>query len=184
MTDSRAELRAALIATALAVPIVLLTVLVMADFAPLVDLDNHIVDSVYGAVSGSRWEGFFDWIAKVSQTEVVFIGLIAVAIWFAFRRHWRYAIWVLAIDVAQRIGYGGLKHIVDRDRPDIPNQIAGSSFPSGHATSIAAAMGVLIVLTHQSVQGTRLRQGLIGLWVAIAAIVGFEASRRRRALPE
>jgi diacylglycerol kinase family enzyme/membrane-associated phospholipid phosphatase len=172
MTDSQTERRAAIIAASLAVPFAVLMVLVLARFSPLIDLDADVVDSWHGAVVGSGWATFFDGLEQASRSLVVTIAMLALAGVFLIRRDGRTAIWIGVVVAITEPLWGVLKQIVHRDRPAIPDQIGGYSFPSGHATSIAALAGVLIVLTHKRVRERRLRVLLIAGWVALAALVG------------
>jgi diacylglycerol kinase family enzyme len=67
-----------------------------------------------------------------------------------------------------------LKHYVHRQRPDVAHQISGYSYPSGHSGAIAAAMGVLVVLTVNGVDRPVLRRCLVAVWVAVAVVVGLD----------
>ena len=172
MTDSSAERRAALILAALVAPLVLLTVLVAVEWSPLMSFDRNVVDTWHGAVEGNAWETFFQRLADVSEPWVQRIVLLVVVAWFAFRRRTRTALWILAVVVVTAPASTLLKNAVQRPRPDVPAQIAGYSFPSGHATQIAATMAILVVLTVHRVRRRRLRRLLVACWVAVAVFVG------------
>jgi diacylglycerol kinase family enzyme/membrane-associated phospholipid phosphatase len=174
MTDSQTERRAAMIAASLAVPFAVLMGLVLAKFPPLLDFDTDIVDAWHGAVVGTGWETFFDAVEYATRSLVVTIVALVLAGVFLLRRDTRTAIWIGAVAVVTEPLWVVLKQIVQRPRPDLPDQLGGYSFPSGHATSIAALAGVLIVLTHQRVRGRRLRSTLICVWVALAGLVGVD----------
>ncbi len=172
MTDSRAELRAALIAAALATPVALLTLLVAVRWGPLMTFDRDVVRSWNGAVAGTGWADFFHGVATVSQPWTGRLVLLVIALVLAVRGERRTPLWIVTVLVTTMASWSILKQLVARTRPDVPAQIGGWSFPSGHATEIAAAMGLLIVLTLQRVRRRRLRGGLVALWIAIAALVG------------
>ncbi len=174
MTDSRAIRRAALVMTGLTAPIVALTVLVATTYQPLLSFDADVVRSWNGAVSGTGWNRFFVVVADVSQPVFVIALLAVIAAVFARRGRWRTAVWIVVVTVTQRLAYGLMKHFVHRERPDVPHQIAGYSFPSGHATTIAASIGVLLVLTVTGVQRPRIRHGLTMLLLALAVLVGLD----------
>ena len=125
-------------------------------------------------MQGTAWEHFFDVVATVSRSWHVTAFLGVLAIFFVIRRENRAAIWVAIVAVISYPAWVALKHAIGRERPDIPDQVAGYSFPSGHATTIAAAVSVLIVITYQRVHRRRLRWLLIGLWIAIGLLVGFD----------
>lgn len=172
MTDAHTERRAALIALALAAPLALLIALVAWEFEPLMKFDADVVDAWYGAVHGTGWEHFFDVVAAITRSWRVTAFLGVLAIYFAIRRETRTAVWIAVVAALSYPSWVLLKHAVGRERPDIPDQIAGMSFPSGHATSIATAVAVLVVLTYQRIQRPRLKWSLITAWIAIGVLVG------------
>jgi diacylglycerol kinase family enzyme/membrane-associated phospholipid phosphatase len=172
VTDSHAERRAALIIGALAAPWVLLTVLVSVAWGPLMSFDRDVVSSWHGAVVDTPWAHFFRVVARVSQPWTGRLALLAVASVLAARKETLKAVWIVAVLAITAPAWIVTKHLVERQRPDVPAQIGGWSYPSGHATEIAATMGLLIVLTVQRVRHRRLRRTLVVLWLAVAALVG------------
>lgn len=98
---------------------------------------------------------------------------IGVAVWLIVRRRWRaFATWVLAWALSE-ITVTMVKMWFDRPRP--PGQLvptSGSSFPSGHATAVAAtAVALVLVLLPE---GSKRRK-----WEASAIIVTFIMSLSR-----
>jgi diacylglycerol kinase family enzyme/membrane-associated phospholipid phosphatase len=174
MTDSQTERRAAIIAASLAIPFAALMGLVLASFQPLIDLDEDVVDAWHGAVAGTGWQTFFDAVDHASRSLVVTIAMLALAVLFVIRRDLRTAGWIGVVVAITQPLWGVLKQVVQRDRPHIADQIGGYSFPSGHATTIAALAGVLIVLTYQRMRGRRTRVLLVAIWVALAGLVGVD----------
>jgi diacylglycerol kinase family enzyme/membrane-associated phospholipid phosphatase len=174
VTDSQTERRASIIAAALAIPFAVLMGLVLAKFPPLIDLDRDVVDAWHGAVRDTGWANFFDAVEQASRSLVVSLAMLGLATLFFLRREIRTALWIGVIVLITDPLWGILKQVVHRHRPDIPHQLGGYSFPSGHATSSAALAGVLIVLTHQRVRSRRLRMLLIGAWAALAALIGVD----------
>jgi YegS/Rv2252/BmrU family lipid kinase len=70
-----------------------------------------------------------------------------------------------------------LKRWFQRDRPvweDPIHDLSSYSFPSGHSSGIASAMGVAIVLTFLFVRRRSLRRGLVALWLFLVALVGLD----------
>ena len=68
-----------------------------------------------------------------------------------------------------------LKQLIGRDRPlfDVPVLVLDSySFPSGHATGIAASAGVAIVLTHMLVRRRGVRRLVTAFSILVALVVG------------
>jgi diacylglycerol kinase family enzyme/membrane-associated phospholipid phosphatase len=174
VVDAHAERRAAVIIGGLALPLLLLTTLVAIRFEPLMSLDEDITHGVYDAIQGTGWEQVFDGISDVSQPWVMRILLAIVAVVLALRQRVRLALWAALVACITGPLWWTYKQVIHRDRPDIPDQISGYTYPSGHASEIAAVMGVFIVLTLTGVRRRRLRRGLVGAWVAIAVVVGLD----------
>lgn len=76
-----------------------------------------------------------------SQPWVVRALLVAIAAFLVLHKAASAAAWVVTVAVVDAVAWGVLKQVVHRPRPDALDQIAGWSFPSGHATEIAAATG-------------------------------------------
>lgn len=98
---------------------------------------------------------------------------IGVAVWLVVRRRWRaFATWVLTWALSE-ITVTMVKMSFDRPRP--PGQLvptSGSSFPSGHATAVAAtAVALVLVLLPE---GPRRRR-----WEALAIAATFFMSLSR-----
>lgn len=174
MTDSSAERRAAAIAALVAAPLALLTFMVVIGFTPLMTLDRTAVQAATDAVNGTGWARFFSVVAELSQPRYVRLVMLVVALVFALRRQLRAGAWIATVVVITGTAWAAMKHLVHRPRPDMADQIGGWSFPSGHASEIAAAAGVLIILTMQRGNRPRLRVLLVALWVAIAVLVGVD----------
>jgi diacylglycerol kinase family enzyme/membrane-associated phospholipid phosphatase len=174
VTDTRAVRRSAVVVGGIAAPLVLLTVLVATTYSPLMSFDATVVRSWAGAVAGTGWHRVFAVIAAVSQPVVDVVVMALLAAVFAIRRRGRMALWIAAVVALSRVATFSMKHLVARQRPDVPHQIGGYSFPSGHASGIAALTGVLVVLTLQSVKRRWLRRWLTVLWLALALLVGLD----------
>ncbi|MEJ7743170.1 MAG: diacylglycerol kinase family protein [Nocardioidaceae bacterium] len=174
MTRFEVERRAAFVATGLAVPFFCLTALVAAGFDPLLALDADIVGSLNGSISGTGWVEFFQFIAVVSGDLVVTALLLALAVLAALRRQRRTALWLVTTAALNAVSWPLIKEAVHRPRPDVSAQIGGWSFPSGHATGIATAMGVLVVLTIGGGARPVLRHLVFTMCVAIVLLVGLD----------
>ena len=174
MTDSSAERRAATIAALIAAPLLLLTFLVAIRFEPLMTLDQDAVTSATRAVDGTGWGHFFSVVAELSRPRYVGVVMLAFALVLVLRRQPLTGAWLAAVVLITLTAWSTMKHLVNRPRPAVSTQIDGLSFPSGHASQIAAAAGVLIILTMQRVTRPRLRLLLIIGWLAIAVLVGVD----------
>ncbi len=106
--------------------------------------------SVYHWVDDIR-NGVLTFIARflnVLGGGMVTIPLrIAVAVWLAFRRHWRaFATWVLTWAAAELL-LTGAKTFFHRGRPPLPLvDVVTFSFPSGHAVAGAATAVALVLV--------------------------------------
>ncbi len=174
MTDSHAERRAAVLIAGLAIPLVLLTLLVVTEFGPLMEFDRTVTRESYESIQGTGWVEFFDAVALVSQPWLMRIVMVVIAVVLAVRGQLRFALWAAVIAVITGPIWWTFKQVVHRDRPDIPDQISGYTYPSGHASEIAAVMAFLTVLTLARVRRTRLRRGLVVVWVLVALLVGVD----------
>ncbi len=164
--------RTALAAVVLAALFGAVAVLVAARYSPLMAFDRDVVAAWSGAVEGTPWRRFFVVVAAVTQPWVVRAFMVVLAAIFVIRKAPLTAAWILTVVVVNGAAWGLLKLAVRRPRPDALDQVAGWSFPSGHAAEIAAAIGVLVVLMMSRVTRPPLRWALIGLGVAVALLVG------------
>jgi diacylglycerol kinase family enzyme/membrane-associated phospholipid phosphatase len=172
VTERSAERRAALIAASMAVPLVVLTLLVMMRFGPLVHLDRSVSRQTYDAARGTGWQRAADIVSAAWQPRIAGTVTGLVAAWFAVRRQWLIVAWIVASMVVTTVGWELAKLWIERPRPDIPHQIGGWSYPSGHASEIACAMTLFAVITWPRVRPGWRRSLVTGLWVVIALVVG------------
>lgn len=135
----------------LAVPVMLLALLVRAEWDPLIRLDTAVAEGLNGYARRHEW--FVHTLEAVS----VVIGpwvlrpvVTLVALWLLVRRRRaRLASWVLVTLWAGALLGVVLKLVVDRSRPELTDPVAGAaglSFPSGHALGGTVACGLLILV--------------------------------------
>ncbi len=172
MNDSYAERRAAAVIVLIGAPLAVLTVLVVIRFEPLMSLDQYVVRSATQAVEGTGWSSFFSLVATVSRPRYVGLLMLAVALVYLLRRQTLTAAWVTAVVIVTSPAWATIKYLVHRPRPDGAELVGGWSYPSGHASEIAAAAGVFIILTVQRVSRPGLRRVLVVAEVAVALLVG------------
>ncbi|WP_250562035.1 phosphatase PAP2 family protein [Sphaerisporangium fuscum] len=151
--DARLGLRLTLASLAVVlvlVPFTLLLVLVKTSFPPLYRLDEGVANTLHAyAVTHSGWVTFLEAWTDVfgPGTWRVVVGVAVV--WLVIRRAPRLAAWaVTTITVGGLLGLG-LKVVVDRARPHLPNPVAlapGASFPSGHALNATLGVGIVLLL--------------------------------------
>jgi YegS/Rv2252/BmrU family lipid kinase len=95
----------------------------------------------------------------------------------ALRKHVRAALWTVGVMLVATLSTYFLKQALHRDRPvwdDPVTTLRSYSFPSGHATGIAAAAGVTTVLVTMLVRRRGLRRTLVGVALALALLVGLD----------
>jgi diacylglycerol kinase family enzyme/membrane-associated phospholipid phosphatase len=171
VTDPHARRRSALVAAGLTALFGVVTALVVARYSPLVAFDSDVVTSWSGAVQDTPWRLFFVVVAAGSQPWVVRALMLLLVAVFVFRREVLTAAWILSVVVVNAVAWGLLKVVVQRPRPDWLHQIAGWSFPSGHAAEIAASMGVLIVLASR-LRRSSVRRACVAVALVVVALVG------------
>ena len=136
------------------------------------------VDEGIGAVAFD-WTAPQDWLVDLLLVVELVFGNLGLTIYTTItalllltRGHRRAAYW--AVGAASLTTYT-LKRGVERARPvwEDPLQVLTTfSFPSGHASGVASAAGVAIVLTVMLVRRTAVRHVLIGAALAIVVVVG------------
>jgi len=175
VTDSQAERRAALIAAGIAAPLVVLTVLVTTHAGWLMTFDRDVVQAATESVRGTGWGQFFRVVAVATEPRWVALVTLSLALWFAVRRQPMTAIWITATVITALAARAAYQYLVHRPRPAMASEsLTTWSFPSGHATTIATTMGLLIVLTLQRVKPARFRTTMTVVWLAVAGLVGVD----------
>ncbi|MGA9749711.1 MAG: diacylglycerol kinase family protein [Nocardioides sp.] len=175
MTFTRSTRRAMTVWAVLCV----LTVAVLAVLLRLEALggmDERLGDAAYTWAAGQAWlldvllviEHAFGTIAMTIYTAITAVLLFT-------RKHRRAATWTVAVMLGASCTTYGLKRFIERDRPvfDDPLHLLTSfSFPSGHATGISAAAGVVVVLTLILVRRRSVRRALVLAALGVALLVG------------
>jgi YegS/Rv2252/BmrU family lipid kinase len=155
-----------------------LVVLYKADVRELDTLDRDVGSGPQGWTY--RHEGaqhFFLVVEAVFATVPMTVYTIVTAALLAFRKHVRAAVWTVGVMLAASLTTYFLKGVLQRRRPvwDQPvTTLTNFSFPSGHATGVGAAAGVLIVLSLLLVRKRGLRRVLYGVALAVALLVGLD----------
>ncbi len=158
--------------------VAVLSALVELHWATLYDLDKEFGAAPYAWTVSSPLtfdvlqviELAFGTAALTAVTTVVVVVLLV-------RRHVRAAVWTATVMIAASMTTYVLKRLFARDRPvweDPIHTLDSFSFPSGHASGTASAMGVAIVLTLMFVRRRSLRRWLVAFWVALVLLVGLD----------
>ncbi|MEZ0072409.1 phosphatase PAP2 family protein [Planotetraspora sp. GP83] len=158
------------------VPFTLLLVLVKSSFGPLNKIDQGAAHSLHSYAYAHP--GFARAMALISDVFAPLTWRIAVGVavaWLLYRRATQLALWAATtITVGGLLGLG-LKVVVARARPDLPDPVAiapGASFPSGHTVNAMLGTGILLLLALPMLRG----RGRVVAWVlalVIPAAVGF-----------
>ena len=153
----------------------ILALLVRTSWEPLLTLDAD-VGRWPEEFTGTHQAAYHFWrvLALLTSTLAMTIATIVAALALA-PKHRRAALWTIGVMATTGAVTWSLKLLVARDRPewDKPLQVLNSySFPSGHSSGIAAAAGVTIVLTRMLVRKQGVRRLVVGLTLAVVALVG------------
>lgn len=129
---------------------VTLTLFVVVGIDPPDPATQPIDDGWFRVIDGLRSPfatGFAKLLDLLGGVYVTLPIRVGVAIWLTFRRRWRaLATWLLTWALAE-ITVSIIKAWFDRPRPAgtlVP--VTGSSFPSGHATAVAATAVALVLV--------------------------------------
>jgi undecaprenyl-diphosphatase len=156
------------------VPFLLLAFLVVVELAPLLLLDRAVVADAHEAVRGSPALLAVARGATALGDGAVRIGLTALTgALLLSRRQPRAAVFVVLTVAVGAAANTGLKVLLDRARPVLPDPIAvasGRSFPSGHAMGAAVLYGTLLLVAWQ-VLAQRRRRAALALTVVLVGAV-------------
>ena len=159
-----------------ALAVLALALLVRLDLTPLSRFDRGLgAWPEYWTYSHSAAATFWIVLADLFTTLPWGIYTAIIAALLAWRRHRRAAIWTIGVMVGAAATTEVLKLVFARARPVWQHpveQLSTMSFPSGHATYIAAGMGVASVLTAALVRRRGVRAGLYVLWGLLVLLIG------------
>jgi YegS/Rv2252/BmrU family lipid kinase len=175
-TPSRYRMLAAALACLLLV--VVMAVLYKADLHALDHVDKELGSAPQGWTYRHRWvsDALLVVQAAFSTVPMTVYTLLAAGV-LAARRHVRAAVWTVAVMLLAGLTTDLLKTLLRRHRPiwqEPVTTLSSYSFPSGHASGIASAAGVVIVLTMMLVRRRGLRQWLYVGALGLALLVGLD----------
>lgn len=168
----KAQLWAVVCTTAL----ILLAVLVAQGAEGILEADSDAGRWPFEFTGDHTWaRQTFLWIGHVAGFwPLAGLTVVAAGLLLA-KKHRRAAIWAVVTMGLTSLISTGVKLAVDRDRPhwDDPIQVLSSpSFPSGHASRIAAAAGIGIVLAMMFIRRRALRRLVYLGSLTIVLVVG------------
>ena len=152
----------------------LLAVAVLQGWGPVAEFDDRGSPAQRWAVDSETVrqplrvvEDLFDTIGMIVLSTIV-----TLAMWL--RRHRRAAVFTAGVMLTTWGVTTALKILVGRDRPEwqlADDLLSSKSFPSGHASSITAFAGVLVVLVAMLVRRGNLRRAAyVGLVLLVVAV--------------
>jgi YegS/Rv2252/BmrU family lipid kinase len=144
------------------------------DVSPLGGFDSAGRDAEEWADRYEGLERVLLWIETGFNTIGMTVLVVLVAGWLLAKRHPRAAGFVAGVMVVTALLTTGLKLLLSRARPDWQESIGlhdSHSFPSGHASSIAAFALALWILSGVFVRRSSMRRlataALVGLWLVV-----------------
>ncbi|CAN5553334.1 hypothetical protein BH10ACT10_BH10ACT10_09530 [soil metagenome] len=164
----------------------LLCVLVVVAFAVLYEtyvkgldeFDNDLASGPQGfTFRHVTAQHFFLFVQAAFTTLPMAVYTAVTAGLLVWRKQSRAAGWTVLVMVGSSLTTFLLKGLIDRKRPVWDNPVTtltSFSFPSGHATGIAAAAGVVVVLAGLLVRRRSLRRTLCVVAVGLALLVGLD----------
>jgi membrane-associated phospholipid phosphatase len=148
---------------------------VQTEFAPQMDLDGTVSESVY---VGDDRAPTLDWLLEALTTpggwafrSILFLAVLA---WLIRRRAWPIAAWVLTAVALLGPLNSALKLLFGRIRPDFDEggaRLDSLSYPSGHASGIAGLVAVGLILAWP-VLSARARRVWVVVGMAAVLLVG------------
>jgi Membrane-associated phospholipid phosphatase len=132
---------------------------------------------VHDRIAGERSPGatiFFTTMTNIGGPAGVTAILAAVSIVLAFRRRWRWLVYLVVTAGGGALLDLELKRYFARARPDVAEMLRvanGYSFPSGHAMGSAVGFGLLAYLTFRAIRSWPAKTALIAfLYTLVAAV--------------
>ena len=160
---------------AAAVVVALLGWAVAASFSPVLRLDRVVSDALYAGDDRSRLvESALQVATAPGSSAVRAVLFLPVLVWLVLRRAWWTAAWVLAATALVAPLTTLLKELVGRQRPQFAHggaPYSSLSYPSGHASGVAALVTVGLVLAWPLLAPAA-RRVWVAVGVALVLLVG------------
>jgi YegS/Rv2252/BmrU family lipid kinase len=158
--------------------LVTLSVLVLVQWQPLYDLDQALGEGpqAWTASTPGAYEVFHA-IEVAFSVPVLTGATVLVCLLLVLRHHVRAAVWTVLVMGGASLTTTVLKNLFDRPRPEWEDPfhvLHTYSFPSGHATGVAGALGVAVVLTQVFARKRSLRRSMTVVWVFLLLVVGLD----------
>ncbi len=170
-------------ATQLGAAVTLLAVLgvlaagVLGEWGWLADVDALARSAVTWRTDDVGFQTFLLGVEDVFGTYPMTAYTAVLAVAMFLKGHRRAAGFVVGVMLVTSLATTGLKLLVARDRPEwqqLDELLENGAFPSGHASSITALAGVVLVLLVMLVRRRAIRRVLGLLAVLVAVMVGLD----------
>jgi undecaprenyl-diphosphatase len=159
-----------------AVPFSILVLLVLANFGPLLDVDNDTATSLNSVARAHPvFTSAMKVISQIGSPTGWWIVLTPVFAWLLYRRLFRLAAFLAVTALGSSLLNSIIKATVDRARPHLPAAVAtahGTSFPSGHAQAATVGCGILVLIFLPAVRRGRRRWLFVAAGIVVA-LIGF-----------
>ncbi len=146
---------------------------VYSEWAWLVDLDHRGESARTWALDERSLLDPLRWVEVAFGTVAMTAYTVVLAGAMLLKGHRRAGLLIVAVMILSTVAMRVLKAIVGRERPDwqSPDYLLHSpSFPSGHATSIAALGGLAIILVTMLVRRSGIRR-LVGTLIVLVVLL-------------
>lgn len=151
-----------------------LALLVVQDRSPLDEIDK-LGRSAEDWADGHRWlQEALRWLELVTATIGMTVASLVLVAVLLLRKQPRAALLTGAVMLATALVTTGLKTLFARGRPewqDTVDLLTSQSFPSGHASSVAAFTGILAVLSRVFVRRSSMRRTILLVLLVVWAAV-------------
>ena len=116
-------------------------------------------------------DGIMSVVSFLSSGYVIILVAGGIAVYLLYRHRHRDAFIIFGGTVAGAVLELVMKPVFGRERPLLPNQLSGYSFPSGHVLIITVLVGLLMWLVSQEKSSQRaLHQSLAGVALVVVGV--------------
>lgn len=162
-----------------AVPLTVLTALVLSGSETLQSFDRGIADDLHGyVVDRPELASALGVVSEVTHPTVMRVVSVVIGVWLWRVGRRRQAGWFLTAMVVGSVLSPLLKEVIGRSRPSFPDPVAlapGYSFPSGHALQSMLFAASVVVLTSSIAHGRPgLRAAALAGAVGLVLLTGFD----------
>ena len=139
-------------------------------------VDGRLGDQLFAWSLSQEWlVRLLLWTETAFSTVAMTVYTVVTALWLAYRKYPRAAVWTAGVMSAAALTTYTLKFQIERARPvweDPIHALDSFSFPSGHASAIASAAGVAMVLASLLVRRSGVRRTIFTVALVLVALVG------------